>query len=38
MYEVGRIVGRQEMVQLIVEALNLDEKTLTNLQEEIPDE
>ena len=38
MYEVGRIVGRQEMVQLIVEALNLDEKTLTNLHEELPDE
>jgi hypothetical protein len=38
MYEVGRIVGRQEMVQLIVEALHLDEKTLTNLQEDIPDE
>lgn len=35
-FEVGRMVGRQEVVQLIVEALNLDERTITNLQEEIP--
>lgn len=38
MFEVGRMVGRQETVQLIVEALHLDEKTLTNLQEEFIDE
>lgn len=38
MFETGRMVGRQETVQLIVEALHLDERTLTNLQEEIPDE
>jgi len=38
MFEVGRMVGRQETVQLIVEALQLDEKTLTNLQEEFIDE
>jgi hypothetical protein len=38
MFEVGRMVGRQETVQLLVEALHLDERTLTNLQEEIPDE
>ena len=38
MFEVGRAVGRQEIVQLIVEALHLDEKTLTNLREDIPDE
>lgn len=37
-FEVGRMVGRQEVVQLIVETLNLDERTLVNLQEEIPDE
>jgi hypothetical protein len=38
MFEVGRMVGRQETVQLIVEALHLDEKTLTNLQEDLPNE
>ena len=38
MFEVGRMVGRQETVQLFVEALQLDEKTLTNLQEEFIDE
>jgi hypothetical protein len=38
MFEVGRMVGRQEVVQLIVEALHLEEKTLTNLQEEFDDE
>lgn len=38
MFEVGRMVGRQETVQLIVEALHLEEKTLTNLQEEFDDE
>ena len=38
LFEVGRMVGRQETVQLIVEALQLDEKTLTNLQEEFIDE
>jgi hypothetical protein len=37
-FEVGRMVGRQEVVQLIIEALNLDERTLVNLQEDIPDE
>lgn len=37
-FEVGRMVGRQEVVQLIVEALNLDERTITNLQEDIPDD
>ncbi len=38
MFQVGRMVGRQETVQLIVEALHLDEKTLTNLQEDFRDE
>lgn len=38
MFETGRMVGRQETVQLLIEALHLDERTLTNLQEEIPDE
>jgi hypothetical protein len=38
MFQVGRMVGRQETVQMIVEALHLDEKTLTNLQEELRDE
>jgi len=38
MFEVGRMVGRQETVQLIVEALHLDEKTLTNLKEEFIDD
>lgn len=37
-FETGRMVGRQEAVQLIVEALSLDERLLINLQEEIPDE
>ena len=38
MFQVGRMVGRQETVQMIVEALHLDERTLTNLQEELRDE
>ncbi len=38
MFEVGRMVGRQETVQMIVEALHLEERTLTNLQEEFDDE
>lgn len=38
MFQVGRMVGRQETVQMIVEALHLDEKTLTNLQEDFRDE
>lgn len=38
MFQVGRMVGRQETVQIIVEALHLDEKTLTNLQEDFRDE
>ena len=37
-FETGRAIGRQEMVTLIVEALNLDERVLVNLQEVIPDE
>jgi hypothetical protein len=32
------MVGRQETVQMIVEALHLDERTLTNLQEDYRDE
>lgn len=38
MFQVGRMVGRQETVQMIVEALHLDERTLTNLQEDLRDE
>ena len=38
MFQVGRMVGRQETVQMIVEALHLDERTLTNLQEDFRDE
>ncbi len=38
LFETGRMVGRQEVVQLIVEALHLDETVLVNLQEEIPNE
>ena len=38
MVQVGRMVGRQETVQMIVEALHLDERTLTNLQEDFRDE
>lgn len=38
MFQIGRMVGRQETVQLIVEALHLNEKTLTNLQEDLRDE
>lgn len=38
LFETGRMVGRQEVVQLMIEALNLDERLLVNLQEEIPDE
>ena len=38
MFQVGRMVGRQETVQMIVEALHLDERTLTNLQEEYRDD
>lgn len=37
-FETGRLVGRQEAVQLLVEALHLDERVFTNLQEDIPDE
>ena len=37
-FETGRAIGRQEMVQLIVEMLELDERVLVNLQEVIPDE
>lgn len=38
LFQIGRMVGRQETVQMIVEALHLDEKTLTNLQEDFRDE
>lgn len=38
LFETGRMVGRQEVVQLIVEALNLDESVLVNLQEDLPNE
>lgn len=38
LFETGRMVGRQEVVQLIVEALNLDETVLVNLQEDISNE
>lgn len=37
-FETARMVGRQEVVQLLIEALHLDERVLTNLAEEIPDE
>lgn len=38
LYQTGRMVGRQEVVQLLIEALHLDDRVLTNLQEEIPDD
>lgn len=38
LFQLGRMVGRQETVQMIVEALHLDERTLTNLQEDYRDE
>jgi hypothetical protein len=38
LFQLGRMVGRQETVQMVVEALHLDEKTLTNLQEDYRDE
>jgi hypothetical protein len=38
LFQIGRMVGRQETVQMIVEALHLDERTLTNLQEDYRDE
>ena len=38
LFQLGRMVGRQETVQMIVEALHLDERTLTNLQEDFRDE
>lgn len=37
-FQTGRMAGKQEVVQLLIEALHLDERVLTNLQEEIPDE
>lgn len=38
LYQTGCLAGRQEVVQLLIEALNLDERLLVNMQEDIPDE